>query len=508
MRERLEELLGAAASQITVATFHAFCLDMLRRFADSAGLPEDFTVVDQTEEATLLRSETGMTAREAKETLASIGEARREMKDASAIAGYAELTAALAENRAISLDSIVPRCVRLLREHGEVREKVEFRWICIDEYQDIDHAQYELVRTLCPDGRGLCVIGDPDQAIYSFRGADMKHFLRFSQDYADAKVARLTRNYRSSPAIVDAAGQVVQGARTSMSVAARSVSAGGIRIRFHQAATAAAEAEFITHQIEKLLGGTALFSFDSDRVADETDNRELSFGDIAVLVRLKALLPPLEKALTRLGLPVQSVSEQPFVDHPGAREILQALRASYSTCLAPDMPARNAIAEFADNAAVFARLTTAAKTALEQCVELARLFPGTLRDFLDHLLLRRGNDLYDEKAERVALMTLHAAKGLEFPVVFIAACEDGILPYTKPDEQPDLAEECRLLYVGMTRAEQLLYITSARKRTLFGKTAERIPSPFVKEIEAGLRDEITTEKRPKRPSAKQLEFGF
>jgi DNA helicase-2/ATP-dependent DNA helicase PcrA len=403
----------------------------------------------------------------------------------------------------VALESLVPRCVRLLERAPEVAAGLGCRWLCVDEYQDVNRAQYELVRQLGADGRGVCVIGDPDQAIYGFRGSDSAYFLRFAEDFPDAQVFHLNRNYRSSGTIVAAANQVMAPGRARLSDGAGSVAAAGVRIRFHQAATAAAEAEFITHEVEKWLGGTALFSVDSDRVTGH-DAGDVSLGDVAILVRLHAQMKPLAEALERLGLPVQIVGHSPFVEQPGAPEILAALR---SICVNPGTPAHQAVAGLGGGRTP-GSLSPEAARALAACAELARAFPGTLGAFLDMLMLRSGADCYDPRAERIALMTLHAAKGLEFPVVFIAGCEDGLLPYSRPDERPDVAEERRLLYVGMTRAERVLYLTSARKRVLFGKTIQTQPSPFLAEIEAGLRDHLETAPRPARPRERQLELGL
>lgn len=536
MRERLEDLLGDQAGRITVSTFHAFCLNLLRRFAESAGLPADFNVVDQDDEVAILRRRVNLSARDAEAAFEAIAAARRELRDPTGLPGYTELEAALAEAAAVSLDALIPRSVQLLRANPEVRQELGLRWVCVDEYQDVNCAQCELIPLLAPEGRGLCVIGDPDQAIYGFRGAEVGYFLRFTTDFPNARTFTLTRNYRSSGMVVAAANQVMVPGRSAMSVTARNMKAPGVPIRFHCAASAAAEAEYITHEIEKLIGGTALFSFDSDRVSDVAESAELSFGSIAVLVRLRALMQPLAEALTRLGLPVQVVGDQPFMQQPGAREVINALRTpqieSESGSPRPrdpairadphhgpedarlresslsDLPARDAVTEIANQQTKQGKLDTKTEAVWDECRKLAAGFNGSLRDFVDHLVLRNGTDRFDQRAEKIVVMTLHAAKGLEFPVVFLAACEDGIVPYTKSGEEPDLDEERRLLYVGMTRAERLLYITSARKRTLFGTTGETRPSPFVAEIAADLRDERYTKAKKRRPSETQLEFDF
>lgn len=506
MQQRLRQLLGTAADGLTVATFHAFCLQLLRRHSAAAGLPADFALADQEEEAALLRARTSLSGREAADAVAAVSRARRDLDDPSAVPGFRELQEALAEKHRLSLDEVVPRCVQLLREHPAVREGLPYRWVCVDEYQDINRAQYELVPLLAPGGRGLCVIGDPDQAIYGFRGSDTSYFLRFTQNFADARVFHLSRNYRSSGTIVTAAAQVVAPGKTAMSVTASSALEGGVRLRFHEAATEDAEAEFITHEIEKWLGGTGFFSVDSGRVAGHGAAQEVSLCDIAVLVRLRALMKPLENALLRLGLPVQVVGDQPFADHPGARAVIEMLQNLPTGFLS--RPAGQVLAGSTLPTTSLASLDSDARDALGECRKLAAEFPGTLREFLDHLLLRQGADRYNGRAEQITLMTLHAAKGLEFPVVFIAGCEAGILPYAKPGTPPDVDEERRLLYVGMTRAKQALYITSARRRMLFGKSEKTQPSPFIREIEEQLREELKAAARKPRPPHRQMELAF
>ena len=506
MRERLQQLLGTDTEKLTVATFHAFCLQWLRRYARAADLHEDFSVVDQEEETTLLRSTTGMTLREAKASLKAIAEKQRSLADPSGIAGFRKLIQALQQKNMLALDAIIPCFVRLLRENPAIQKQIHYDWICIDEYQDINRAQYELVTLLCPSGKGLCVIGDPDQAIYAFRGSDVSYFLRFTQDFPNAKVFGLSRNFRSSKTIVSASDQVISPGKTNMSVTSNSIVGSGLRIRFYEAASAAAEAEFITHEIEKWLGGTALFSLDSERVTGFNQANDISLNDIAVLVRLRALIQPLAESLTRLGLPVQSIANEPFIEHVKARQVIDTFRNSPGNMLT--MQANKAVSEIAREKTKLAQFNEPVKAAFRECCKLADDFHGTLRDFLDHLLLRQGPDCYHSKAEKITIMTLHAAKGLEFPLVFIAGCEDGILPYVKADEETDMDEERRLLYVGMTRASRALYITSARKRSLFGKQRQQHISPFVRKIEESLRENLVTPQRKRPPADRQIEFDL
>ena len=506
MRERLEALLGHNATHVTVSTFHSLALRILREDHSAAGLPRDFGLIDQDGCVHLLRAATSLSAKAATNAVEEILKTLAEQETAERIPYAAELSAALEAHTLVPLDTLIPRCLSLLQNRPDIVEKLGFLWLCVDEYQDVNKAQYDLVRIFADAARSVYVIGDPDQAIYGFRGADVAYFLRFTEDFPDARVVQLEHNFRSSGTIVAAASQVMTPGRSTMSVAAESVLEAGVRIRFHGAPTAAAEAEFVTHEIEKWLGGTALFSVDSSRVAGDASTGDVSLADIAILVRLRALIPPLQKALERLGLPVQAVGDEAFVETAGARTLINALR-TWSEA-APDAPAGTALAEFAQSDGA-RQLPAEAKKALQVCRNLAAEDRGNLAAFLDRLLLRRTTEQYDARAEKITILTMHAAKGLEFPVVFVTGCEQGLMPYVKPGEEAcDLEEERRLLYVAMTRAKEVLYLTSTRKRTLFGATEERAPSPFLDEIQEALRDRLIMPRRKQRPSATQLEFTF
>ena len=501
MRRRLQTLLGDNAQQVTVSTFHAFCLAGLRRCAAEVGVPPDFAVIDADTELEL-HIAAGFSRRDAAGNLGRIEQKRALAEDPSDVPGYIQLQAAEATQGVVAMDDLIPRWLAWARSAPDRVQSLGFDWVCVDEYQDVNRAQYEMVKQLCPTGKGLCVIGDPDQAIYGFRGSDVRFFLQFAADYPDARVFSLSRNYRSSATVVRASGQVVNPVRTAMSVQAESVGARGISIRFHEAATAAAEAEYITHEIEHWLGGTSLFSRDSDRVA-EGENGVVGLSDIAILVRLRAVLPPLVEALTRLGLPVQVVGDQSFLAVPGAREVIRWLgHAAQGQAAAP---AADIIRTLSEPPASF---NANALDAYQECRRLATVFRGSWQAFMDGLVLRQEPDRYEIQAQRITLMTLHAAKGLEFPVVFIAGCEQVLIPWQRPGAPESLDEERRLLYVGMTRAERVLYLTHARQRSMFGKTAPCQPSPFLADIEAALRDVRASALMRPRSRNVQMEFNF
>jgi DNA helicase-2/ATP-dependent DNA helicase PcrA len=354
--------------------------------------------------------------------------------------------------------------VRLLGEDpalaGHYRER--WPWISVDEYQDVDETQYALLRLLAGADGDLTAIGDPDQAIYAFRGADVGFFLRFEDDFRAARSVLLSRNYRSAPAIVHGAvGMISATSLVPDRVLDPQVSGDGL-IVVHESADAQAEAEFVASSIDRLLGGASFHSLDSGR-SDGHHDEHLDFSDIAVLYRSSAQAEPVMEALTRAGMPYQKRSHDRLVKRPGVREIAHELRHHGGELTARIRAAVGALAGTGDE--------TVLRTAAELLSPLAGRYGEDLEAFLSELALGAEVDAYDPRADRIALLTLHASKGLEFPVVFVVGCEDGLLPMRLPDT--DEAEERRLFFVGMTRARSLLYLTGSRRRE---------PSPFLRTI--------------------------
>ncbi|HEX3647205.1 MAG TPA: UvrD-helicase domain-containing protein, partial [Pseudonocardiaceae bacterium] len=346
MRERLAGLLGAA--EPTVATFHRLGLDLLREWPKDAGLTDDFAVADESRRAAVLRSVLpDASAAELRRAVESVSAAKRTAaaRFAASAAGEAgpassgdpELAelydAELHGAGLVDFDDLLVLPVRLLAGNPDVvrRCRERFRWVCVDEYQDVDELQYRLLRLLCPADGNLCAIGDPDQAIYAFRGADVGFFLRFQQDYPTARVVALTRNYRSSPAIVAGALAAV---RPSTLVPDRALDAmrdnesDAELITIQSTPDLDAEARFVVHTIEELLGGSSFHAHDSGRVSGDGVRGGLSFDDIAILYRTGAQARPLMAALSRQGLPFQRRSHDRLRDHPGVRALLPYLRAA------------------------------------------------------------------------------------------------------------------------------------------------------------------------------------
>ena len=516
LRERLEALVPGEAGRVTVTTFHGLGLQILREQHAAVGLGPGFRVADEAERLELLTELLGCPEREARRLLPELVRRKRARAarwpdldaEASEVAGpLARYEAAMRKLDLVDLDDLLALPVMLLATDeglaGRYRER--FGFVAVDEYQDVDELQYRLLRLLTTPEANLCVIGDPDQAIYGFRGADVGFFLRFAQDFPAARTVRLTRNYRSSPAIVAGALQAIA---PSTLVAGRELAAMGgreapARITIHQAASDLAEAEFVVQTIDRLLGGASFLSLDSGR-ADGGAEHGLSFAEVAVLYRTDAQSGPLAEALGRAGMPFQKRSHDRLGDRPAVRAVVRALRER------PPAGDRSLAARLA--AAAAAAGTTAGTGTGEEALDLLAPLAARCGDDLDRFLaeLALGDevDTWDPRADRVSLLTLHAAKGLEFPVVFLVGCEDGLLPLRfGPQPTPaETAEERRLFFVGMTRARSHLFLTHARRRSWRGSVREAEPSPFLADLQAALLDHAhaARRRRAEPPAADQL----
>jgi uncharacterized protein (TIGR00375 family) len=489
LRERLDSLLGEPAEDITVGTFHSLGLAILRENAKAAGLPAGWRIADDTERA----------------------QAREQAGDDEL--AYAKL---LRQQDLVDLDDLITMPVDLLRDNPPLVERYRkrWRWIFVDEYQDVDETQYELLRLLSPSDGNLCAIGDPDQAIYSFRGADVKYFLRFNEDFDHARLVRLTRNYRSSAPILAAA---VQAIAPSTLVNGRRLDPARLDpeaalVGRYFAGSVADEADFVVRTVDELVGGLSHRSLDSGRV----DSRAvtpgtLSFADIAVLYRTDAQAGPVVEALSRAGVPVQKRSHNRLRDRAGVQVIARELR--HADGLGGSLAARVKL-----TAQVLAQRYAAPTLDAEQLdpddiwaaadllMPLAHRIGDDLSRFLQEIATGAEVDALDPRAEAVNLLTLHAAKGLEFPVVFLVGCEEGLLPLRwsgAAASDDDVAEERRLFFVGLTRAQDRLYITHAARRFRHGSEREQTPTPFLDAIDIGLFERLG-DRVPARPKDRQL----
>jgi DNA helicase II / ATP-dependent DNA helicase PcrA len=556
LRERLDQLAPDQAGRLTVTTFHGLGLMILREHAARAGLTPDFGIADEP-------ARLGAAAE-----VAGSPRAARQLLSAAATdpARRAELGKALAAHDLVDFDGLVDLPVTLLGDDPVLADRLRGRWplISVDEYQDIDTSQYALLSLLSGDGTGLTVIGDPDQAIYGFRGADVGFFLRFGADYPEATTVHLTRNYRSAPVIVAGALQAIApatlvpgrilraaespgrpGAGTGrLGQPGRAGARGGQAaatsaptITVHEAGDEHGEAAWIAGAIDRLLGGSSFHSLDTGR-ADGHAAHGLALADIAILYRTDAQAGPLGQALTRAGLPFQKRSHDLLQRRTAVPEIVHEIR------LADPADGDREGGPVADRlTAAVRRLTgrgTAGRAAAvdvmaagEVLAPLGRRCGTDLERFLTEIALGAEADALDPRADAITLLTMHAAKGLEFSAVFLAGCERGLLPLWLPGAgtrgagggpggtdreagtrgagggspaarpEPDPAEERRLLFVGMTRARTHLFLTSAAQRHRHGAVTATGPSPFLAAISPALLSR-TSPARPRRPADRQL----
>jgi DNA helicase-2/ATP-dependent DNA helicase PcrA len=489
MRHRLDALIPDVAEDITVGTFHSLGLTILKENAKAAGLGANWRIADDAERAA----------------------AREQAGDDDH--AYAKL---LRQQDLVDLDDLLTMPVALLRDEPDLVERYRKRWqwIFVDEYQDVDDVQYELLRLLAPADGNLCAIGDPDQAIYSFRGADVGYFLRFSRDFTDARLVRLTRNYRSSAPILAAAVQaiapttLVQGRRLDPA----RVNPESPLVGRYFAGSVADEADFVVRTVDELVGGLSHRSLDSGRIDSRAVvSGTLSFSDIAVLYRTDSQAQAVVDALSRAGVPVQKRSHNRLRDRPGVQVLARELR--HADGLGGSLAARVKLTAQV-MAQRYAAPTLDAEqlapediwTAADLLMPLAHRIGEDLPRFLQEIATGAEVDALDPRAEAINLLTLHAAKGLEFPVVFVVGCEDGLLPLRWPGAKPtddETAEERRLFFVGLTRAQDRLYVSHAARRFRHGKEREQSSSPFLEAIDAGLFERMG-DTVPSRPRDRQL----
>jgi DNA helicase-2/ATP-dependent DNA helicase PcrA len=584
LRERIVALVGEAGRDVQAGTFHALCARVLRRDGEAIGIDRRFVIYDTDDQQQLmkqiLREEDLPATGEFRPSaiLGAISRAKNEMFDAAflrenAVDHHERVVARLAgryQERlrtvgALDFDDLLLQAVRLFEEAPAVLGRYQERWryLHVDEYQDTNRPQYLWVRALAARHRNLAVVGDDDQSIYSWRGADIRNILDFERDYPDAAVIKLEQNYRSTQLILDAAHAVVSRNTARSDKKLWTTNAGGRPIQRFEAYNEEEEAEWIARQVEALVGGRGSML---TRRADDEDG-ELRGQDIAVMYRMNAQSRAIEEAFLRYGIRYQLVGGTRFYQRREVKDALAYLRVlrsdtdqvSYerivnvppraigdrtleavralATSERTYLEALTAAAEGADPTlatrsrtalagfvALVARLRTrlgvlplpelldevleasgyramladGSEDGEERWANLLELRSVTTRyddlspddaldRFLEETALVADQDAYEGGADAVTLITLHAAKGLEFPVVFIAGLEEGIFPHSRAlDDDKELEEERRLAYVGMTRAKRRLYLSHAWRRATWGMGQASIPSRFLFEIPAEL----------------------
>jgi DNA helicase-2/ATP-dependent DNA helicase PcrA len=586
LRERIISLVGEPGRDVGAGTFHALCARVLRRDGEAIGISRRFVVYDTDDQQALmkqiLREEDMPLTGEFRPSavLGAISRAKNEMLDVqflvdNAVNHHEKVIARLARRYverlkqvgALDFDDLLLEAVRLFDESPDVLARYQDRWryLHVDEYQDTNRPQYLWVRALAAKHRNLAVVGDDDQSIYRWRGADIRNILDFERDYPDATVVKLERNYRSTQLILDAAHAVVSRNTERTDKKLWTEQAGGRPIQRFEAYNEEEEAEWIARQIEGLTGGRGSVL---TRRADDDDGDALRPRDVAVMYRMNAQSRAIEESFLRYGIRYQlvggtrfyarrevkdalaylrilrsdadSVSFERIINVPGRAigdKTIEALRGAarrdgITTWEAIERAARGEVeglaprarSSLADFAALVRRLrlrvgvlplpelldealeasgyramlADGSEDGEERWANLLELRSVTTRyddlepeDALDRLLeetaLVADQDSYEGDADAVTLITLHAAKGLEFPVVFIAGLEEGLFPHSRAlDDEKELEEERRLAYVGITRAKRRLFLSHAWRRATWGMGQASVPSRFLLEIPAEL----------------------
>ena len=541
MRERIESLAGHGVEKsVFTGTFHRFCLDLLRAYPAQADMPEKFTIAtDGQRDAAARKAFPGWPPSRRRDLLEQVSRTKASNFRDPASPEADLYNSALHESGLIDFDDILCAAAGLLAKNESVAQEVRsrYRYIFVDEYQDINDVQHELLKLLVQNGVSITAIGDPNQAIYGFRGADVRFFSMFEKIFPGAATVFLSENYRSAANLLAACGHVIspEGGRDVPSLSAARYFEG--RLIVHEAVTDLAEAEFIVHQIEKLVGGTSMFSHDSGRV-DSGDSEGKTFGDCAVLYRTNVQSRSIMEAFERSGIPYEVSGEKQLAEYDFVGNVITFLliasgkqvdadsEASLRKSLNikkkdPSWPALiDETARALQNTGLESALILIApwpgfrdmsdtkketKGLFDRLVRIARLHDD-LQAFTDYIQLQQSDDSLERRAEKVSLLTLHAAKGLEFPVVFIAGCEDGLVPLVREGKNFNPAEERRLFYVGMTRAKARLYLTGARRRTMYGKTHDARQSPFLLDIKEELKtcEKAMRKKAEKKAGSEQI----
>ena len=587
MQRRLKKLLDPLSTIPTVATFHSFCFNVLR---DMRTEP-DVTIVDDTEKnqwmawaLKMALKEGGPINRPVREIVEAVAVAKQNLispeefylkGDNSPMTRivatvYRNYQWLLTFQKRCDYEDLIYRVVRGLESDPETcasyRER--FDHILVDEYQDLNYGQYRLLGQLSPSGEKLFVIGDPDQSIYGFRGSDCGYFNRFLTSFHGANLTRLTRNYRSTQTILDAAHQLISvtkpgGAARDDRARVYSGIDGKRTVSIIEAHSERAEAVAVGKKIERLIGGIGFDAIDFGRVDGTNPRRSYGFSDFAILYRTRSQGEIIAEVMQKAGIPCQTTDKALIMNQQGTILLISWLKVIHGVGSYLDLerlvsvlglpvtrPALNRFFEWAiqlridlaealyrvvrlplksikredqNCLAAFSRQNQALFDQIKQhgvqqqlkllLERLPSVFIKENHEFMnkfDRLIemsgdgmkdpsaffnrfdLQTDTDLYDEKSQKVVLMTMHAAKGLEFPVVFITGCEADLIPHKPKDGHfNDIEEERRLFYVAMTRAKERLYLTYALKRRIFGRYQQRRPTPFIDDIEHRLKTRET-----------------
>lgn len=580
MKSRVEGLVGDVANRIWLSTFHSFCAKFLRFELDNfLGYNSNFTIYDTSDSQVVIKAALKAlnlddkyypvgamisAISDAKNKLMFASDYRKQARDfyQQKVADvYEYYERELRKNNALDFDDLLLVAVKLLQSNAAVLEKYSkrFRYVMIDEYQDTNHAQYLLAYLLSSHWKNIAVVGDADQSIYAWRGADIQNILDFEKDYPNCTSIKLEQNYRSTKIILDAANAVIDNNEGRPEKNLWTDKVEGAKIQHFTAQSEYEEAAFI-----------------GDTIVKKHDIHGVPYGDMAILYRTNAQSRVLEEALIKRALPYTMVGGTKFYDRKEIKDVLAYLRVLYnpfddlSLLRIINVPKRSigatTVSKLQDYArengtSLFMTLTqlhlvdtikgktkekleefgiliftlvaemddksvldileaildrTGYLAQLEESTDpqdqaraenigellsVAKDFQdtnptGTVEDFLEQVALVNDVDSFEQEESKVTLMTLHAAKGLEFPIVFLGGLEEGLFPHSRTLMNPEeIEEERRLAYVGITRAEKELYISNATTRTVFGRTSSYLPSRFIDEIPAELVDSLRAKRR-------------
>lgn len=583
MRERVNNMSGPAAKDVWLFTFHAFCARFLRMEIDKLpGYGGNFAIYDTADSQNLIKQilkEMNLDDKRFQPSgiLSRISNAKNALQDAAAFARqagdfyeqkvadiYSRYEQKLQLNNALDFDDLLMLSIKLLQENKEVREKYQdrFDYLLVDEYQDTNHAQYLLTKFLAAKHRNICVVGDADQSIYGWRGADIQNILDFEKDYPDAKVIKLEQNYRSTQIILDAANAVIENNIGRKPKNLWTENKSGADIIYFQAVDERDEARFVIEQLQNL---------------QRTENKKL--GDMAILYRTNTQSRIFEEMLIKSGISYNMVGGLKFYERKEIKDIIAYLRVIFnpadslsllriinvpkrgigdaslakiqayaaannvslfeavSNAAAIDGLSSRFVSKLDDLAGIIFELMNLANEApvedlidrvlrdtgyleelenertpqaqsridnLHELISVAQEFAASeeennLENFLAHVALVSDIDDTELGEDAITLMTLHSSKGLEFPVVFLVGMEEGLFPHARTlMDETEIEEERRLCYVGITRAKEKLFLSSTKMRTIYGNTVTYPPSRFLQEIPARL---VKTIKRQERFSA-------
>lgn len=583
MRERVNNMSGPAAKDVWLFTFHAFCARFLRMEIDKLpGYGGNFAIYDTADSQNLIKQilkEMNLDDKRFQPSgiLSRISNAKNALQDAASFARqagdfyeqkvadiYSRYEQKLQLNNALDFDDLLMLSIKLLQENKEVREKYQdrFDYLLVDEYQDTNHAQYLLTKFLAAKHRNICVVGDADQSIYGWRGADIQNILDFEKDYPDAKVIKLEQNYRSTQIILDAANAVIENNSGRKPKNLWTENKSGADIIYFQAVDERDEARFVIEQLQNL---------------QRTENKKL--GDMAILYRTNTQSRIFEEMLIKSGISYNMVGGLKFYERKEIKDIIAYLRVIFnpadslsllriinvpkrgigdaslakiqayaaannvslfeavSNAAAIDGLSSRFVSKLDDLAGIIFELMNLASEApvedlidrvlrdtgyleelenertpqaqsridnLHELISVAQEFAASeeennLENFLAHVALVSDIDDTELGEDAITLMTLHSSKGLEFPVVFLVGMEEGLFPHARTlMDETEIEEERRLCYVGITRAKEKLFLSSTKMRTIYGNTVTYPPSRFLQEIPARL---VKTIKRQERFSA-------